>query len=194
MYWHQYTAKYLGTNDGREPCPQTQQEATLVCKSWSTRESRFIAPLEDKSIFYKRGIMFVVVRACHSETRGSHRQDRVMCTWLLLPKMQWIQTRCGLLAVGLSRPLGCLEGYFIWRSTLSIAQLSTDRNKIFACECGVWNRRVGQVLSQPAKAVGQPQFRNGVDAGRLATSFIEVPVIDKSSSLALHLPTRLDVC
>jgi len=62
------------------------------------------------------------------------------------------------------------------------------------CECGVRNRRVGQDLSQPANVMGQPQFRNGVEAGRLAASSIEVPVLDKSSSLALLLPTILGVC
>jgi len=95
--------------------------------------------------------------------------------------------------MGLSGPLGCLKGYNIWRSTLSIAKLSIVRSNIFACECGAWNHLVGQVLSQPANAEGQPQFRNGVDAGRLALSSIEVPVLDKSSLLALPLPTRLGV-
>jgi len=86
-----------------------------------------------------------------------------------------------------------LEDYSIWRSTLSLAKLSTVQSNILACECGVWNRRVGQVLSQPAKAEGQPQFQNGVEAGRLAASSVEVPVQDKLSSLALLLPTSLGV-
>lgn len=193
MYWRQYTAKYFGTNDSREPCLQTHQEATLVCKSWNTRGSRFIAPKEDKSIFYLWGLVFVVLLACHSETCESHRQARVICSWLLLPKLQWIQARCGILAVGLSGPLVSLEDYGIWRSTLSIAKLSPVRSNIFACECGIWNRRNGQVLSQPAIAERQPHFRNGVDAGRLAASSNEVPVLNKSSSLNILLPTRLGV-
>jgi len=38
---------------------------------------------------------------------------------------------------GLSGLLGYLEGYSIWRSTLSKTKLSIVRSNIFACECGI---------------------------------------------------------
>ena len=52
---------------------------------------------------------------------------------------------------------------------------------------------LGRVLPQPAQAEGQPQFRNGVGAGRLAASSIELPELDKSRSLILDLPRSLGV-